>query len=225
MPQYVITNGMKCLGKKPKGGYMLVDENRAIVWNTHKQARKVLNKAIPQKFRGFFYVGTPFRSSNYKPIQNKPIETYTSECELILNKLIEADTSDFDRWIASLENFSQFVAVIEIVKSSLSKEMANADSEICDLLHYVEFSKLNASQGWAAAEMIKNTRMRRRKIKDALYIIDEIQRGTKNGIPENKSAQTAIFKLNTRTYTPRKLDFLFNGDALYFHYGSPPQQV
>ena len=210
MPKYIVTNGIKYLRQNQKGDYYLVGKKEATAWGTQKQAQNALNNGIPKSKRSSFHVEKPDKSS---------------DTNTILDNLLEADTSDYYFWLSSIGDFKKFVTNIEKVKVSLRVKQLNVDNEICDILHYVEFNRLNASQGWAAAEMIKNARLQRRKIKDALYIIDEIQRGIKHGISENKSAQTAIFKLNTRTYTPRKLDFLFNGDALYFHCGSQPQQV
>ena len=129
----------------------------------------------------------------------------------ILKKLIEADTSDFNRWLSSIGNFKQFVNTFELIKASLCAELGEVNKEMCDILHYIEFGKLNACQGWAAAEMTKNTRQQRRKVKDAMYIIDEIIKGKNRDVSEYENAQTVIFYLNNRKYTPRKLNFLFEG--------------
>lgn len=58
--------------------------------------------------------------------------------------------------------------------------------------------------------MMKVSLVRRRRIKNALYIITTI-RGRGEGVSKRKSAKIAIDRLNSRRYTPRKLDHLFEG--------------
>lgn len=196
MSKYLITDGINYLKEYKQGDYYLVDKNDATSWNTYKQALNAMNNGVRKDHRDMFYVEKSGEAG-------APPKT--------LKKLIEADTSDFNRWLSSIGNFKQFVNTIELIKSSLCTELGEVNKEMCDILHYIEFGKLNACQGWAATEMMKNSRRQRRKIKDALYIIDEIEKGRRNGIPEDKSAQTAIFNMNNRKYTPRKLNFLFEG--------------
>lgn len=196
MPKYLITNGIKYLRQNKQGDYYLVNKNDATVWNTYKQALNALNNGIGKQARDAFYVEKPSKST---------------DPQVELQKLIEADTSDFNRWLSSISNFKRFASTLDTKRSDLVKELSDVDEEICDILHYIEFGRLNASQGWAAAEMMKLSRQRRRKIKDALYIIYEIQKGRRDNIPESECAKKAIFNLNHRQYTPRKLSFLFEG--------------
>lgn len=198
MPKYMITNGIKYLRQNQRGDYYLVNEKDATVWSTYKQALNAMNNGICKEVRDLFYVEKSGKASDPKTV---------------LNKLLESDTSDFNRWLSSIGNFKRFVNTIESVKSSLCAELGEVNKEMCDILHYIEFGKLNAYQSWAATEMMKNSRQQRRKIKDALYIIDEIEKGRRNGVPEYESAQIAIFYLNNRKYTPRKLNFLFEGSV------------
>ena len=60
--------------------------------------------------------------------------------------------------------------------------------------------------------MMRTSLKQRRKIKDLLYIISEVQT-RRNGSTESERVKNAIDNLNKRTYTPRKLGFLFEGSA------------
>lgn len=193
MPKYVVTDGIKYLRQNRSGEYYLARESDATSWNTFKQALNALNNGVPKRIREAFFVEKANKHDNK---------------EANLQTLIEADTSDFNRWLSSIGNFKRFVNTIETEKDGLVLELSDIDKEICDIRHYIEFGKLNAYQGWSAYEMMKVTLIRRRKIKDTLYIISEIQ-GRRYGTSESESAKTAIMNLNRRTYTPRKLDFLF----------------
>lgn len=196
MPKYIITNGVRYLRKNLRGNYYLCDENDATVWSTYKQAQNALNNGLKGWWiKDTFYVEKANKCANSK---------------VDIEKLLEADTSDFNRWLSEIGNFKKFIGTIEVTKQGLVSELSEIDQEICDIRHYIEFGRLNAYQGWAACEMMRTSLKQRRKIKDLLYIITEVQT-RRNGITESERAKNAIDNLNKRTYTPRKLDFLFEG--------------
>ena len=196
MSKYVVTNGVRYLRKNLRGGYYLCDENDATIWGTYKQAQNALNNGTKGWWiKDTFYVEKVNRQTNSKAD---------------VERLIEADTSDFNRWLSGIGNFKKFVNTIEITKRDLASELS--DQEICDIRHYIEFGRLNAYQGWAACEMMRTSLKQRRKIKDLLYIISEVQT-RRNGSTESERVKNAIDNLNKRTYTPRKLGFLFEGSA------------
>lgn len=198
MSKYVVTNGVRYLRKNLRGGYYLCDENDATIWGTYKQAQNALNNGTKGWWiKDTFYVEKVNRQTNSKAD---------------VERLIEADTSDFNRWLSGIGNFKKFVNTIEITKRDLASELSDIDQEICDIRHYIEFGRLNAYQGWAACEMMRTSLKQRRKIKDLLYIISEVQT-RRNGSTESERVKNAIDNLNKRTYTPRKLGFLFEGSA------------
>ena len=196
MPKVMVTDGVKYLRQNQRGDYYFSNKKDATVWNTQKQALNALNNGICKSTRKRFFVEKANKTSD--------------PCD-VLNDLLEADTSDFNLWLTSISNFDRIVKTLAALKKELCKELSDINNELCDIQHYIEFGKLNACQGWAAAEMMKNTRQQRRKVKDAMYIIDEIIKGKSRDVSEYESAQTAIFYLNNRKYTPRKLNFLFEG--------------
>lgn len=197
MSEYIITNGSDYLRCNRRGDYYLVDECSATTWRTYKQALNALNNGISKYERKLFYVEKLCKENNSGPD---------------VDQLIEADTGDFDSWVSSIGNFKSLVNTLEIKRNALYSELSEIDQELCDIRHYIEFGRLNAYQGWAAYEMMKASLMKRRRIKDALYIITKIQNRGK-GVTESESARVAIYNLNTRKYTPRKLDYLFESAA------------
>lgn len=201
MPKYVVTNGISFLRRSRKGDYCLCDENCATVWSTYKQAQNALNNGVCKRTRDSFYVE-----------KDGKIEDPETE----IKRLIEADTSDFNRWISGIGNFKKLVNTLEIQKENLILQLSDIDKEICDIRHYIEFGKLNAYQGWAAYEMMRTSLLQRRKIKDVLYIISEMQTSG-DKVSKADSARIAIYNLNRRTYKPRKLEFLFE-ECNGFHY-------
>ena len=98
MSKYLITDGINYLKEYKQGDYYLVDKNDATSWNTYKQALNAMNNGVRKDHRDMFYVE---KSGEV----NAPLK--------ILKKLIEADTSDFNRWLSSIGNFKQFVFVTD----------------------------------------------------------------------------------------------------------------
>lgn len=192
MSKCIVTDGIKFLRKNKNGDYYFTRENDATKFDTFKQAQSALNTGVPKYLRKAFFVE---KDGEISP-------------EIRLEKLIEADTSDFNRWLSSIGNFKRFVNTLEAEKIDLTLKLSDIDKEICDIRHYIEFGKLNAYQGWSAYEMLKTTLVQRRKIKDVIYIISEVS-GRRYGTSEEESAKIAIQNLNRRVYKPRKLDFLF----------------
>ncbi len=142
------------------------------------------------------------------------MEKTDAKNEIEVNKLIEADMTDFNRWLSDIENFPKFIGSLDTEKKQLMAEMQSVEQEICDIRHYIEFSKLNAYQGWVAYEMMRQTLIQRRKICDVIYIIHRIQsRDTNTSVLD--SVKSAIYNLNRRVYAPRKLDVLFEGTLHY----------
>ncbi len=196
MSRYVVTNGIMYLRKNLRGNYYLCEKNDATLWGTYKQAQNALNNGIKGWWiKDTFYIEKANRDTTPK---------------IEVERLIEADTSDFNRWLSGIGDFKRFVNTIGITKRDLVSELSDIDQEICDIRHYIEFGRLNAYQGWAACEMMKTSLQQRRKIKDLLYIIAEVQT-RRDKTTESERAKNAIDNLNKRTYTPRKLEFLFEG--------------
>ena len=53
-------------------------------------------------------------------------------------------------------DFKNFISAIESVKSYLCAKLEEVEMDLCDILHYIDFKKLNACQDWAATEIKKH---------------------------------------------------------------------
>lgn len=194
---YIVTNGRSCLRLKQKGEYGLSPRSDATIWSTRKKALNALNNGVSKELRSLFYV-----------------EKSDAPSEIEVNKLIESDMTDFNRWLSGIGNFPKFINSLDTEKKQLMSEMQSIEQEICDIRHYIEFSRLNAYQGWVAYEMLRQTLIQRRKICDAMYIIHKIQ-NKDTDTSDIDSVKSAISSLNQRVYTPRKLNDLFEGNLHY----------
>lgn len=88
--------------------------------------------------------------------------------------------------------------------TALNGNLSDINQEIVDLEHYIEFSKLNVSEGYKAYKMLRDTLRERRKIKDSITAAQSLY--------ENCNVDKLYDcndRLHNRTYTPRKLTSLF----------------
>lgn len=121
----------------------------------------------------------------------------------------------------SLEEEQNLISnVINQVKESLtdvpkklkqSKDILNEELSIVDkiiqgdLIHFAEFNKLNASQGYKFYKILHDFLQQRREIKNLLFIVSSLEQQLDN----NANILLEQIKKENRIYTPRVLDFLF----------------
>ena len=84
------------------------------------------------------------------------------------------------------------------LKDFLTEEQSKEDRTTSDILHLIELEKLPADKLMKLTKDLKDCRIRRRKIKDALFIISKLEQG---GVIEGvNSLNDAFSKLGDRSY-------------------------
>lgn len=92
---------------------------------------------------------------------------------------------------------------IQAEYDELAKRLKQCDDECMDIAHYMEMRELDVQRGYKAYKMMHDARLRRRKIKDEMLILDNI----KKMIASTEEA------LERREYTPRvRKDIVYKKD-------------
>ena len=86
--------------------------------------------------------------------------------------------------------------------------LSEADKEISDILHYIEFFNFSASDGYKLSKALKDVRLRRREIKNQIEIIEYINSSTGTSISEGH-LNRQLEAISEKQYTPRVLNELF----------------
>lgn len=94
-------------------------------------------------------------------------------------------------------------------RDTLTYELSKVDAEIEDILHAAEFYNLNACEGYKLYKMLRDARIKRRKLKDYIEVVGYIERATGKDFANNVGSKSILGK-ETREYTPRVLNELFN---------------
>lgn len=120
------------------------------------------------------------------------------------------DHMDTD-WNSYIEDLIGFSSQLKQYRVNLNYMLSEVDKEICDIMHYIEFNNLDAAKGYKVYKMIKDCRMRRRKIKDEHEKVNAAIQVLANDelIEKMRTALKQMRGLEQRLYTPRVLSELF----------------
>ena len=95
-------------------------------------------------------------------------------------------------------------------KDTLLKQLSEVDMMISDEMHYIEFYKFSASEGYKICKEIQRLRDERRKIKNKLEAINIINSQTCTGLALGSTLK-AFNSIENKQYEPRVLKGLFEG--------------
>ena len=185
---YVITNGTLYIGSK--GG--ACKQNEAKIFTTKKAADNF------------------FKSSLSKPLRNLNFKVEETELELPSANI---NTQYFDVDVNALQtdinNLSAKLNVLKGNKDWLLDMESEVDKEISDIMHFIEFYNFLASDGYKLCKALKDLRLRRRKIKNELELINIVNTQSLSNVASGQTNK-AIDNLNDKKYTPRVLQELFD---------------
>lgn len=111
-----------------------------------------------------------------------------------------------------LESLEETIKKMWDRKNALSGQIGRADKEINDLYHYIEFSDLNASQGYKAYKMLHDCLTRRRELKDEFRLLEIVMNDSGLNMKNVNHAKKKISKEEVKHYNPRILNQLFDSE-------------
>ncbi len=117
-----------------------------------------------------------------------------------------------NNWEELLSNLCYMSSHMDEYQYNLNQMLSDVDKEICDLMHYLEFNELDNSEMLHVAEMLKERRQQRRKIKDEMEKTALMKDTFLDRTFGSKVQQSLdiMERMKTRQYTPRKLNELFD---------------
>ncbi len=115
-------------------------------------------------------------------------------------------------WESMLTNLCYMSDHMSAYQNNLNQMLSDVDKEICDIMHYLEFSDLNDSEMLRASRMLQERRRKRREIKDEMDKTALMRSTFLDGAFGIKVQQSleVMEKMKERQYTPRKLSELFD---------------
>lgn len=188
---FIITNG---------SGYIYYDTNQKMATTNKRELAKRFTKEKAENFMKNL-------SGTMKNLG------YRMEPDDETNQVIEQVINDNDESIAEILaqvcNFESYMQDISKRRDTLTYELSKVDAEIEDILHAAEFYNLNACEGYKLYKMLRDARIKRRKLKDYIEVVGYVERATGKDFANGGGSKSILGK-ETREYKPRVLNELFN---------------
>ena len=188
---YVITNG---------SGYIAYDKNQ--------KPTNVSKRELAKRF-------TKTKADNFILNLNGSMKNlgYHVEPDNESNQVVEEVMNGVDENIADIlahvRDFESYMQDIGKKRDVLNYELSKVDNEIEDILHAAEFYNLNACEGYKLYKMLRERRIKRRKLKDYIEVVGYIE-GTTGKDFAGENGSKSILGKESREYKPRVLNELFN---------------
>lgn len=200
---YVITNGVLYIGNKYSN--TVKDLSDAKIFDDKKTADNVYKSSIPK----------PFKNISFKVEECKDV-IVTKDMINCSNKYIHVNIEDFK---LTIDHLSKQLSTFKNNKDYLLNQESVIDKMLSDVEHYIENNCFSAADGYKLAKIIQYLRRYRRKVKDELLIIGNIESQNCNNIAKG-SFLNSITGLDNRLFKPRVLNILFeiNGVNKTFEY-------
>lgn len=131
-------------------------------------------------------------------------------CETEYNG-VEAITTDdiIDEIVNGMNDFSNKVNEIAEYTKELNSIISYTDLEISDILHYIEFHKFSAAEGYKLCKKLQEICDRRREAKNKMQIINTMKTQSCASILSGNATKKIEKIVPDKKYTPRVLDELF----------------
>jgi len=129
------------------------------------------------------------------------------EGEYVSTRFDEMDTD----WVGTMNEIISFSSQLKQYRVNLNHMLSEVDKEICDIMHFIEFNNLDAAKGYKMYKMLRDCRLRRRKIKEEHEKVNAAIQVFANEelIDKMKVALKQMKGLDNRIYSPRVLTELF----------------
>lgn len=196
---YIISNQRETLFLTSKKGKLTTTPTRseASAWKESSKAQKVL-VTLPRTILN--------ASSGWKVTENiKRIPPTTPQTSI--KPPTQSKSTKIFTYNANTEpdfKASDFCINIRKRKEYLISELEKREKERNDVYHYIEFTSLNACQGYKVYKLLKNILTERRQIKNELQQIEIMLNNT-----DTETILTESNKVLNKHYSPRILNDLF----------------
>lgn len=210
-----------CILKHREGGYMywphgakwerVTARQRATIFSAEK-ARSILQNSISSKERDYWsvvFAEEPTKAA--APVKNAPLSPplpATLPPGAIKCPHLPAFPDLPDLTAICQQQQALYTRLAEY-KDSLASALSTIDMEISDLMHYIEMANLNAANGYKVFAMLKERRIRRRRIKDDMVKFALLADATLEELISGALLASMQKIDNDRIYTPRQLPELF----------------
>ena len=179
----------------------------AEMYQSKKSAYNVLTNSIPKRMSQSFYVA---RLQGGELIQVS--ETAKSKGNNTKNSLQQgfrySNDADKNNWYDKFVGIDDLFAYAEKRGGDISAKLSKLDMAVTDIEHYIEFTNLNARDGYKIYRKLHKILQQRRKLKSEQKVVNIINRN-KDSVSAIKQIVNTIKAESNHIYTPRIMQGLF----------------
>lgn len=219
MAIFVITDGKGSFLRRDiySGRYVQVRERRqADEFDQRTKAANILKSSVTKEIKKKFHIiceTSSFSSmqdlANVITKERQKTRREEDKIDLAANTNVVYE-SKIDDILESLTSAQHLFQTIKDRAEKLNEMLSITNSEINDILHYIEFTDLNLYQAWLIYKLLRDTRRKRRKIKDELLVLEKIEDCKVLTEQVVTNALKSAEGLDSRKYDARALNALFN---------------
>lgn len=217
--QYVLANGKgSYIKERFDGGYESThDISLAKKFDNRGKANNI-KRILPNKLkRGKYEVRCVEEPDDKKKfiVHEPPRRTST----VVKVKSVKPADSEFmkkiceqpiqDDSLSQVQNLTDIIIGADERLDVLVKQQSKVDSEVSDMIHYIENTTFDLYSGWLALRALQTLLRIRRKVKNELNIVRKIV-GLKIDTAEVRNIKSEIERLQDNVYVPRVLKGLFD---------------
>lgn len=171
-------------------------------------ADKIFKNYIPKALRKEFHIEM-YESESSKEAKAAPNAVVVTEKDLKENSVKAKQNQDIQKWLDKAHSLNGLINEAVVAKNKLDKRLKDVEQEIIDIMHFIEWKRLNAAQMCKIYKMLKERREARRNIKNELLVVEYIVNCTTKTAMEEE-LKKIIEGLDNRKYEPRKMTELYN---------------
>jgi len=201
MAEYIITDGSRFIYRNHSGKFVPAPSEAMADIFSKKQADAIFNNSLPKALKSVFHV------VKYDKPPEDVKQLTQSELDNNTEKVMVSE--NIQRWLDKVSDLNGLAKEARRRKEELTKQLHDLEGELLDIEHYIEFSNLNAAQGYKASKDIKECRVKRRSVKNELLVLDII---LEQRVDEMISEEIykKVQSIDQRTYSPRVRTDLFD---------------
>lgn len=204
--EFVLTNGNKYVKCDINGNYKQVNNLcMADIYESQKTASNIMKNSLPKAWGHTYYVVEIVEGRQIQCNLPRPPKAERSKSTKVFQ--FENGCDDI-KWCKSFIGLEEVFTEAEKRFKELPQKRSDIDAQIVDLEHYIEFTSLNARDGYKAYKKLKELLNERRILKYESKIVNAINvnRSASEGI---KNILSAIRECQNSVYKPRVLADLF----------------
>lgn len=203
---YVISNGHNYIMKR-KGGRICAtcDINLALQFESKGLAICEINK-LPAGYKNGHYAP---KSIDKATIAGKSLNITAPAGKQNTYAFQIEDSEWLIELKKNLEVTDKTMGSLDDLYAKVYSDLTAASDEIADIEHAIEFKTVNAAQGYQLMAELKKARRKRREAKDAKFLIEIAMSHRNNNDWGHSRLETAIEQLDTRQFTPKVRNDLF----------------